>query len=123
MGRAQGGSACWDGQPLAQIGIVLDDTCADHALQGCGHLFRDAGATGNGLRIAKQSKCGFGHHHLDRCGQFPKIEEILQNGKAKVILDTAETAKVTAKLVGYRIAMARLFERALTRNAQKELVA
>lgn len=61
MGRAQGGRACWDGQPSVQIVIVRGDICVDHLLTGCGHPVGDESAAGTGLRLADEKLIGFEH--------------------------------------------------------------
>jgi hypothetical protein len=38
-----------------------------------------------------------GHHFLDRFGNFPTIEEMLENGRATVVLASGELTKVTAE--------------------------
>jgi hypothetical protein len=37
-----------------------------------------------------------GHHFLDRFGNFPTIEEMLENGRATVVLASGAPAEVTA---------------------------
>ena len=45
-----------------------------------------------------------GHHFLDRFGNFPTIEEMLENGKATVVLATGALTEVTAERSGWRMA-------------------
>ena len=45
-----------------------------------------------------------GHNFLDRFGSFPTIEEMLENGKATVVLASGELTKVTAERNKWRAA-------------------
>lgn len=53
-----------------------------------------------------------GHHFLDRFGNFPTIESMLENGKATVVLASGELTEVTAELIVYSAETAHLFEQA-----------
>jgi hypothetical protein len=53
-----------------------------------------------------------GHHFLDRFGNFPTIEEMLENGRATVVLASGELAEVTAEQITYSAETAHLFEQA-----------
>jgi hypothetical protein len=53
-----------------------------------------------------------GHHFLDRFGNFPKIEEMLENGRATVVLASGELTEVTAERIIYSAQTAHLFGRA-----------
>ncbi|OOY18670.1 hypothetical protein BMI86_19990 [Thioclava sp. DLFJ5-1] len=53
-----------------------------------------------------------GHHFLDRFGNFTTIEEMLENGKATVVLASGELTEVTAELIVYSAETAHLFEEA-----------
>lgn len=53
-----------------------------------------------------------GHHFLDRFGNFPTIEEMLENGKATVVLASGELTEVTAERIVYSAETAHLFEQA-----------
>jgi hypothetical protein len=53
-----------------------------------------------------------GHHFLDRFGNFPTIEEMLQNGRATVVLASGELTEVTAERITYSAQTAHLFEQA-----------
>lgn len=61
---------------------------------------------------AKELVATPGHHFLDRFGNFPTIEEMLENGKATVILASGETAEVIAERITYNAQTAHLFEQA-----------
>lgn len=52
-----------------------------------------------------------GHHFLDRFGNFPTIQEMLQNGRATVVLASGELTEVTAERIVYSAETAHLFER------------
>jgi hypothetical protein len=45
-----------------------------------------------------------GHHFLDRFGQFPTIEGMLQNGRATVVLASGELTEVNAERMKLRMA-------------------
>jgi hypothetical protein len=45
-----------------------------------------------------------GHHFLDRFGNFPTIEEMLQNGRATVVLASGELTEVTTVPRDWRVA-------------------
>ena len=45
-----------------------------------------------------------GHHFLDRFGSFPTIEEMLDNGRATVVLASRELTEVTAEWTNWRAA-------------------
>ena len=53
-----------------------------------------------------------GHHFLDRFGSFPTIEEMLQNGRATVVLASGDLTEVTAERITYSAETAHLFEQA-----------
>jgi hypothetical protein len=53
-----------------------------------------------------------GHHFFDRFGSFPTIEEMLENGKATVVLASGELTEVTAERITYSAQTAHLFEQA-----------
>ena len=53
-----------------------------------------------------------GHHFLDRFGNFPTIEEMLENGKATVVLASGELTEVTAERIIYNAETENLFEQA-----------
>ena len=53
-----------------------------------------------------------GHHFLDRFGNFPTIEEMLENGRATVVLASGDLAEVTAERITYSAETAHLFEQA-----------
>jgi hypothetical protein len=53
-----------------------------------------------------------GHHFLDRFGNFPTIEEMLENGRATVVLASGELTEVTAERIIYSAETAHLFEQA-----------
>lgn len=59
-----------------------------------------------------------GHHFLDQFGAFPQIEEMIEAGKATVVLASGELVDVVAKKIVYSAETAHLFERAtVTRMA------
>lgn len=59
-----------------------------------------------------------GHHFLDQFGAFPQIDEMIEAGKATVVLASGELVDVVAKKIVYSAETAHLFERAtLTRMA------
>lgn len=51
-----------------------------------------------------------GHHFLDRFGSFPTIEDMLENGKATVVLASGEETEVAAERIIYSAQTAHLFE-------------
>ncbi len=53
-----------------------------------------------------------GHHFLDRFGNFPTIEEMLENGRATVVLASGELTEVSAERIAYSAEAAHLFEQA-----------
>lgn len=53
-----------------------------------------------------------GHHFLDRFGSFPTIEEMLENGRATVVLASGALTEVTAERITYSAQTAHLFEQA-----------
>ena len=53
-----------------------------------------------------------GHHFLDRFGNFPTIEEMLESGRATVVLASGELTEVTAERIVYSAETAHLFEQA-----------
>lgn len=53
-----------------------------------------------------------GHHFLDQFGAFPQIEEMIEAGKATVVLASGELVDVVAKKIVYSAETAHLFERA-----------
>jgi Ca2+-binding RTX toxin-like protein len=53
-----------------------------------------------------------GHHFLDQFGKFPPLEEMLQNGRATVVLASGELAEVAAESIVYSAHTAHLFEQA-----------
>lgn len=61
---------------------------------------------------AKELVATPGHHFLDRFGNFPTIEEMLENGKATVVLASGELTEVTAERVVWSAETAHLFEQA-----------
>jgi hypothetical protein len=58
-----------------------------------------------------------GHHFLDRFGGFPTIEEMLENGRATVVLVSGELTEVTAERIAYSAETAHLFEQAFAVGA------
>lgn len=53
-----------------------------------------------------------GHHFLDRFGNFPTIEEMLEYGRAMVVLVSGAPAEATAERITYSAQTAHLFEQA-----------
>ena len=53
-----------------------------------------------------------GHHFLDRFGTFPTIEEMLESGKATVVLASGALTEVTAERIACSAETAHLFEQA-----------
>ena len=53
-----------------------------------------------------------GHHFLDQFGQFPPLENMVSEGRAKVVLASGELAEVSAERVVYSAETSHLFEQA-----------
>ncbi|MGO6738894.1 hypothetical protein ACCS71_26580 [Rhizobium ruizarguesonis] len=57
--------------------------------------------------------CTPGHHFLDRFGTFPPIEQMINAGKALVVLESGQLTEVTAERIVYSVETSHLFERAI----------
>ncbi len=55
-----------------------------------------------------------GHHFLNVFGEFPPIEDMIENGKATVVLASGATVEVAAERIVYSLDTAHMFERAKT---------
>jgi hypothetical protein len=53
-----------------------------------------------------------GHHMLDQYGRFPRLDAMLREGRATVVLASGALAEVLAERIVYSAATAHLFERA-----------
>jgi hypothetical protein len=53
-----------------------------------------------------------GHNFLDRFGNFPTIDEMLEKSRATVVLASGELIEVTAERITYSAQTAHLFEQA-----------
>ncbi|MCZ7488135.1 hypothetical protein [Rhizobium rhizogenes] len=58
-----------------------------------------------------------GHRFLDRSGRFRSIEDMIENGKATVVLASGKAVEVTAERIVYSAETAEMFDRAETRLA------
>ncbi|MGO8083770.1 hypothetical protein [Rhizobium leguminosarum] len=57
--------------------------------------------------------CTPGHHFLDRFGTFPPIEQMINAGKALVVLESGQLTEVTAERIVYSVETSHLFERSV----------
>ncbi len=67
-----------------------------------------------------------GHHFLDRFGNYPTIGEMLENGRATVVLASGELTEVTAERITYSAQTPHLFEQAqavgMAANCSRQLI-
>lgn len=61
---------------------------------------------------AKELVATPGHHMLDKTGAFTRLDLMVQNGKAEVVLASGEVVEAKAELITYSAEKAHLFEQA-----------
>jgi hypothetical protein len=53
-----------------------------------------------------------GHHMLDKTGAFTRLDRLVQNGKAEIVLASGEVVEAQAEHITYSAETAHLFEQA-----------
>ena len=61
---------------------------------------------------AKELVATPGHHMLDKTGAFTRLDRMLQNGKAEIVLASGEVVEAKAEHITYSLETAHLFEQA-----------
>jgi hypothetical protein len=61
---------------------------------------------------AKELVATPGHHMLDKTGAFTRLDRMVQNGKAEIVLASGEVVKAKAERITYSAETAHMFEQA-----------